>query len=303
MTARRNQLQYLVTVAEEGQITSAARKLHLAQPALSQAIASLESELGIELLTRHPRGVTLTPAGEAFLVKARAALRAETEAAVTAQSLARAARNMLSVGFIGPPPEISTPELLESFARERPDAQVGYHDLAFPTLPTAAWLAEVDVALCHAPRMEDGLRAHPVRVEPRVAVLGRDHPLAGRGELRVADVLDETFVSYHPDVQSEWAGFHSLDDHRGHPPDRLTEDRVFTTLQMLSAMNTGHAATVLPAADANLALQVLVKVVALPIVDAAPARICLVWREDVRNPLVDALVRVARRGIGVPGGV
>src|SRR5213593_484826 len=102
MPLRLEQLRYFVTVAEEGQMTRAARKLHLAQPALSQAIAQLEGELGIDLLERHPRGVTLTPAGEAFLPKARAALDADTDAALTARSLARAARDTMEVGFIGP---------------------------------------------------------------------------------------------------------------------------------------------------------------------------------------------------------
>src|ERR1700675_4291651 len=85
------QLRYFVTVSEEGQITRAAKRLHLAQPALSQAIAQLESELGVELLMRHPRGVTLTDAGEAFLVKARAVLAAEAETSQTALALKRAA--------------------------------------------------------------------------------------------------------------------------------------------------------------------------------------------------------------------
>jgi DNA-binding transcriptional LysR family regulator len=80
------QLRYFVTVAEEGQITRAARRLHIAQPALSQALAQLEAELDIVLFERHPRGVTLTPAGEAFLVKARAALAAEAETVQVALS-------------------------------------------------------------------------------------------------------------------------------------------------------------------------------------------------------------------------
>src|SRR5438552_7760225 len=109
MPLRLEQLRYFVTVAEEGQMTRAARKLHVAQPALSQAIAQLESELGIDLLARHARGVTLTPAGEAFLPKARLALAAATDASTTAETLARAAASMLEVGFIGPPPLVNAP--------------------------------------------------------------------------------------------------------------------------------------------------------------------------------------------------
>ena len=57
MSFRRGQLKYFVTVAEEGQITRAAKKLHIAQPALSQAIAQLESQLEVRLLERRARGV------------------------------------------------------------------------------------------------------------------------------------------------------------------------------------------------------------------------------------------------------
>jgi DNA-binding transcriptional LysR family regulator len=294
MTARRNQLRYLVTVAEEGQITSAARKLNLAQPALSQAISHLEAELGIVLLKRHPRGVTLTAAGEAFLVKARTALDAETEASRTAEWLARAARGAIAIGFVGPPPAISSPELFAGFAAAHPDAAISFHDLPFPIGATARWLAQVDVALCIAPELEEGLSALTVRVEPRAAIIHQAHPLAGAGELHVEQLLDETYASYHPDVQTEWAGLHSLDDERGGPPLRLTTDHALTSLQMLGVMSTGRAVTIVPALDGGLAAQVLPGVAALPIVDAAPAEVALIWRSEVHNPLVDELVGLAR---------
>jgi DNA-binding transcriptional LysR family regulator len=289
------QLRYFVTVSEEGQITRAAKRLHLAQPALSQAIAQLESELGVELLVRHPRGVTLTSAGEAFLVKARAVLAAEAETAQTALSLRRAASDAIAVGFIGPPPSISTPQLFGAFAERNPRAQVSFLDLSFPRGRTSSWLEAVDVAFCHTPLSEQGLCAQPVRIEPRAVVAHREHALACRSELAVADVLDETFVSYHPDVQAEWAGFHSLDDHRGGPPGQLTRDHALSTLQMLGIMSTAPAITIVPYTDAELARQVLPDVVAIPLHDAAPAVVSLIWREDTGSRLVEGLVDAARR--------
>jgi DNA-binding transcriptional LysR family regulator len=291
------QLRYFVTVSEEGQITRAAKRLHLAQPALSQAIAQLESELGVELLLRHPRGVTLTSAGEAFLIKARAVLAAEAETAQMALSLRRAASDAIAIGFIGPPPAISTPELFAAFTERNPQAQVSFMDLSFPCGRTSSWLETVDVAFCHAPLSEQGLCAQPVRVEPRAVMAHREHPLARRSELAVADVLDETFISYHPDVQAEWAGFHSLDDHRGGPPARLTSDHALTTLQMLGIMFSAPAPaiTIVPHKDAKLGQQVLPDIVAVPLHDAAPAVVSLIWREDASSSLVEDLVDSAKR--------
>ena len=288
------QLHYFVTVSEEGQITRAARKLHLAQPALSQAIAHLETELGIELFVRHPRGVTLTQAGEAFLVKARAALAAEAETAQMGLSLRRAASAAIVVGFVGPPPMIGTPALFADFSERHPEAQISFRDLPFPCGATTTWLAGVDVALCQPPASEQGVSVQPVRVEPRAVVAHREHALAEHPQLDAADVLEETFVSYHPEVQPAWAGFHSLDDHRGGPPKRATSDDALTSLQMLGIMSSPRAITTVPYADAQLARQVLPNIVAIPLRDAAPATVSLVWSEDTANPLLDDLVEAAK---------
>ena len=71
-----------------GQVTAAARRLHLAQPALTQSIRALERAVGAPLLERHPRGVRLTAAGERFLEGALATLRACDEALAAARELA-----------------------------------------------------------------------------------------------------------------------------------------------------------------------------------------------------------------------
>jgi DNA-binding transcriptional LysR family regulator len=295
MTFKRGQLLYFVTVADEGQFTRAAAKLHVAQPTLSQAIAELETELGIELLERHARGATLTAAGEAFLPKARNAVVKEQDAVLTARALARAAKGAIAVGFIGPPPTINAPELFIAFAEAHAQADVSYRDLPFPCGSTASWLEGVDVAFCHPPDLEARVQIRAVRPEQRAVVTHRGHPLGERAELAVADVLDETFVNYHPQVQRAWAGFHSFDDHRGGPPARMTCDRASTALQLLGLMSSRETITALPFSDATLAQRVLPDVAAIPVRDARPAVLSLVWRTDNRNPLVAALVAFAEK--------
>ena len=292
MPFRRQHLRYFVTVAQEGQITRAAAKLHMAQPALSQAIAQLESELGVGLLERQARGVKLTSAGEAFLPKALAVVDREHEVELTGQALARAAQGVLALGFVGPPPTMSIPHLFAAFAADHPDVEIHLRDLSFPRGSTLSWLEEVDVAFCHRPALEPGVRTQTVSLEPRGIITHRSHPLADRDSLGVADVLDETFVSYHPDVQAAWAGFHSLDDHRGKPA-RLTAARALIPPQMLAIIASRRAITTVPASDADFILKVLRGVVAIPLHDAHPAVLALVWRNDNHNPLVEALAAIA----------
>jgi DNA-binding transcriptional LysR family regulator len=119
MAFRAAHLRYFVVVAEEGQITRAAAKLGMAQPALSQAIASLESEIGFPVFERQARGVTLTPAGATFLLKAREALAAEREAIRTGDALARAARGTIEFGFVGAPPGLDSPKPFARFEQAR----------------------------------------------------------------------------------------------------------------------------------------------------------------------------------------
>jgi DNA-binding transcriptional LysR family regulator len=299
MTLKTDQLRYFVTVADEGQITRAAKKLYIAQPALSQAIAQLEGELGLQLLERHPKGVRLTDAGAAFLEKARAVVETEREVSLTAESLARAARGVLEVGFIGPPPPLVARSLFIAFGEAHPDCEVSFRELPFPRGDTRSWLETVDVALCQPPVLEPGILARPVRVEPRALLVAEGHRLGAAKKIPVEEALGERFISYRADVQAAWAGFHSLDDHRGAPPAATTADDIATSLEMLGRLATlADAVTTLPLTDAQLIGQVLANVRVLPIADAAPVSISLVWDEENPHPRLPALLDSAAAAAG-----
>jgi DNA-binding transcriptional LysR family regulator len=297
MNFKRRHLSYFVAIAEEGQITRAARKLELAQPALSQAIAQLESDLGFKLLERHARGVTLTAPGEVFLVKARAAVAAWSDAAATAQSLARVRGGRIEFGFLGVPPALDSPEILEMFCLAHPEIDLCYRELTFPSTLTDSWLRDVDVAVCHCPPADSRVWVHELRCEPRVVLVPGRHPLAESRELTIADVLDETFIGFHPLVDAAWAGFWSLDDHRGARPRRSTADGATNAQEVLAALAARQAITTVPAVVARLLPSVAAGVVAIPLSGADPARMMLVGHQDRANPLVENL-RMFARGIG-----
>jgi DNA-binding transcriptional LysR family regulator len=82
------QISYLLAVVDDGSFTAAARRMRVAQPSLSQQIRVLERRIGTDLLRRGPRGISLTPAGQAFVGEARAALASARAAAERARGAA-----------------------------------------------------------------------------------------------------------------------------------------------------------------------------------------------------------------------
>jgi DNA-binding transcriptional LysR family regulator len=294
MSFRRNHLHYFVTVADEGQITRAAEKLHIAQPALSDAIARLESQLGVELLERHPRGVTLTAAGEAFLLKARVAVAADDDVLDTARSLARGQGQTVELGFVVAAPPLHSPSALKGLAEAHPEIEIRYRELPFPFTPTRSWLSEVDVAACHLPPADPEVWSRPIRREPRVVLAAKGHPLAGRDALKVADVLDETFIGFDPSTDREWAGFWSLDDHRGAPPRRVTADRVANGQEVLASLALSTAITTAPSVVGSLLVGRQTRIVPIPLEDAQPSDVVLVGRNDRRTPPVETMLAFFR---------
>ena len=159
-------------------MTRAARRLQLAQPALSQAIARLESQVGVRLLDRNPRGVAVTPAGAAFLEKAQATLAAVDEVSATARSWAREQAGRLHAGFMSMTPPMMAGDLFARFMAEHPDVTIEWRQLGYPALDSREWLSDSDVALIWFAPSAPELASQPIRTSPLVVAMAESHPLA-----------------------------------------------------------------------------------------------------------------------------
>lgn len=198
------QLQHLVALAEEGSFTAAARRERIVQSGLSSSIQALERDLDAVLYVRGSRPVRLTPAGEALLEPARAAL-ADVE---RARRRVQEATGMLSgplrvgltdvgvleracpfvgwlAGFVAAHPDVVV-------HATQPDAEQAIAQVAAGALDCAV----VATAQFTAP----GVRVRTLASEPVVLVCSTEHDLARRDRVALADILDEPFVDLRPDA-------------------------------------------------------------------------------------------------------
>jgi DNA-binding transcriptional LysR family regulator len=272
-------------------MTRAAHRLQLAQPALSQAIARLEAQVGVKLLERNPRGVTVTPAGEAFLRQAEAALAAADEVNATARSWARHRAGRLRAGFLSLTPPMMAGDLVPRFTAEHPGVTIEWRELGFPTLNPREWLADNDAALIWVAPTGPGLASQAIRTSRLVVTMAEHHPLATRTELTVEDVLDETFPGIVDWCDPGWLGHWCLDAYRGAPA-RFTRDAAATPEEVASIVASGRAITTVPEIVALPFAHLGIR--AIPLTDARPAILTLVWPEGAATPLVKDLAKIAR---------
>jgi LysR family hca operon transcriptional activator len=192
-------LRYFVAVAEEGSLTVAAQKrLHTAQPSLSRQIHDLELELGVQLLVRGPRGVELTASGRVFLDHARVALLQVEAAGEAARRAARPARASFAIGFLTGYEMDWLPAVMGILRAERPSTEVVIYSQDSPDLATGLIRGKIDLAFLRPEKQAPGLKFKPLRKDPLIVVMPRDHALAARSSIRPQDISGETFIGVSP---------------------------------------------------------------------------------------------------------
>jgi len=188
-------LRYFVAVAEEGSLTAAAQKrLHTAQPSLSRQIHDLEAELGVRLLIRGPRGIELTASGRVFLDHARVALLQVEAATEAARRAAQPARASFAIGFLTGYEMDWLPAVMAILRAELPSTEVIIHSQDSPDLAAGLLRGKIDLAFMRPEKQAPGLKFTPLRKDPLVVLMPRDHALAARTSIRPQDIAGETFI-------------------------------------------------------------------------------------------------------------
>ncbi len=188
------QLRYLLAVAEEGSITRAAQRVYVTQPALSQQLQLLERELGTALLDRSGRRVRLTPAGEILVRSAREVIRQLEEARTAIRELMGLERGELTLGVVQTVNMYLMPLALSRFWECYPKVRLHVEELAADDIEARLLEGTLDIGISFLPPRLEGLESHPLFSEELVLLLRRQHPLASRRSIRVAELQEVPLV-------------------------------------------------------------------------------------------------------------
>jgi len=190
------QLSYLVAVAEEGNFTRAAERVHISQSGVSAQIHQLELDLGDRLINRSGRTATLTPAGEAALPHVRAVL-AEAEAVRQAVAeVTGVVRGRLVFGMVTACTITPLFSALSGFHADHEGVQLSVLEENSEQLIARVRTGEIDIALVGvAGDSPEGLQSFSIISEPIVAAVATSHPLAGRGHVGIASVCAYPIVT------------------------------------------------------------------------------------------------------------
>lgn len=194
-------LRYFVAVAEELHFGRAAARLNISQPPLSQQIQALEQQIGARLLARTNRSVGLTAAGKQFLADSRQILGQVDEAAARAARLHHGETGELRLGFTSSAPFISAvSETLSSFRRVYPDVHIQTREINTREQITPLNEGSLDLGLMRNTPLPDTLAWQCILREPLLAMIHREHPLAAKPVVTLAELAQEPFVFFDPHV-------------------------------------------------------------------------------------------------------
>jgi DNA-binding transcriptional LysR family regulator len=299
-------LRYFVTLAETRHFGRAAARLHLSQPPLSRQLASLEAALGVRLIERSPRSVTLTAAGERFYTDAKSILAALDQAAKNARAAALGKSGELTIGFTMCAAYSVLPAYARAYGAAFPDVTLNLTEVVSNDLAPQVLNAQIDAAIMFPGPPTKGLEMRTLVTEPLCVALSSDHPHARARTLDITQLADQAFVMASEEVAPSLRA--TLVEHcrqGGFEPEIRYEVRLQQTV--LSLVEEGVGVALVPQ---SMRRARLAGVVFKPLEAAPSVAQILVWSRANRNPCLERFLELvgdppvlpASRAVGESGG-
>jgi DNA-binding transcriptional LysR family regulator len=256
---------------------------------LSRQLAALEANLGVTLIERSPRSVTLTAAGERFYADAKAILASVEQAVSNAQAAAHGDAGKLSIGFTMCSAYSVVPGYARVFGVAYPEVTLNLREVVSNDLAAQVLAGQIDAAIMFPNVPDKGLATRTILSEPLCVALSRSHPRARARRLKIGQLAGEPFVLASEDVAPSLRA--TILDHcrsGGFEPDIRFEVQLQQTV--LSLVDEGVGVALVPS---SMRKAQLAGVVFRPLADAPLIEQVLAWSPANRNPCLARFLELA----------
>ncbi|MHA2788588.1 LysR substrate-binding domain-containing protein [Corynebacterium sp. S7] len=286
-------IQTFLAVAEELHFGRAADRLHIAQPAVSQQIRSLEKDLGVELFDRSSRNVSLTSQGAALIEPAHRILDANRLARRAVRADAADVLGTVTLNYGGAANSSSMPTLARAVRKELPGVDLQLLNNRYAgRAALAVARGDLDIAFSRLPTTTTNVSHRPYALETPVVLLSAEHPLAEAETISMKDLSGEDFVTYPGNAGSSVRNMLvTLANNAGFTP-HITQDAP-DALSIFGLVSAGVGVTVHLDSSAYLQMPGIVVKQLTPTPPPTVATIC--WRDEFLTPASRAVLELSER--------
>ncbi|MET0764839.1 MAG: LysR substrate-binding domain-containing protein [Blastococcus sp.] len=286
------QLRGFVAVADELHFGRAAARLKMTQPPLSRQIQKLERTVGAQLLERDNRRVTLTAAGDVFLVEARRLLALADTAPEVARRVSSGSHGVVRIGFTAASTYGTLGRLLNEVARGLPDIDLDLHEMVTREQVAGLLNEEVDLGLARPPFDADTFGSRLLHREALLVAVPAGHRLLDLGRDAIATDLAAEPVVMHSPTRARY--FYDLVVSLVPTASQNAVHTVSQVLTMLWLVAAGRGVAFVPASAARLPIEG-VGFVRLETSVSEPVELHLLWVRESRNPALWRVLELLER--------
>ncbi len=190
------QLKHFLAVAEQGNITHAAKVLNIAQPALSVSIKKFEQSLGVTLFRREDKKISLTPEGETLLVHAKRVIQQLHDAQLAINELKGLAKGEVRLGTPSMMGSYFFPRIVMAFKSQFPDLKLTLVEAGTQSVRNMLLNGQLDIGVISCDNVPDDLETDHLFTSQMVAVVAPEHELAQQESLTFDEFFEHELVMF-----------------------------------------------------------------------------------------------------------